>query len=165
MGFEAPVDNLPFVSTKDLRTCVHCGFCLPACPTYQVFGVEMDSPRGRIMQMAAAKQGAIALDDPLLRQHLSLCLACRACETACPSGVPYGRLIEGARAALPPPSATAAAIQQAVLRGVFSRPRLLDAMGLGMRAYQRLGMQAVARRVGLPGRLAEMEALLPRAQG
>src|SRR5437868_1700533 len=94
-------DPMPAVAMEDLRTCVHCGFCLPACPTYQLFGVEMDSPRGRIMQMEAAKRGEIELDHPGLQLHLSLCLACRACETACPSGVKYGRLIEGARAALP----------------------------------------------------------------
>lgn len=158
------VDSLPHVALSDLRTCVHCGFCLPACPTYQVYGVEMDSPRGRIMQMEAAKRGEIALDDRALQQHLSLCLACRACETACPSGVPYGRMIEGARASLPI-GASAAVVRTLVLRGVFTRPRLLDAVGVALRGYQRSGAQAVVRRVGLPRAMAEMEALLPPAQG
>jgi glycolate oxidase iron-sulfur subunit len=149
----------------DLRSCVHCGFCLPTCPTYQVFGVEMDSPRGRIMQIEAAKRGEIALDDPQLQQHISLCLACRACETACPSGVPYGRIVEGARASLPPPSPTFGLIQRLVLRGVFAHPTMLDLAGASMRLYQRGGAQRIVRRFGLPGKLGEMESLLPRAQG
>jgi glycolate oxidase iron-sulfur subunit len=117
------------------------------------------------MQIEAAKRGEIALDDPLLSRHLSLCLACRACETACPSGVPYGRIIEGARASLPPPSPTFNTVQRFVLRGVFTRPWALDLAGAGMRAYQRSGAQSVARGVGIPGKLGKMEALLPRAQG
>lgn len=159
------IDPLPFVQLADLRTCVHCGFCLPTCPTYQLFGVEMDSPRGRIMQMEAAKRGEIALDEPALHQHLSLCLACRACETACPSGVPYGRIIEGARASMPSPSRATSAIQAAVLRGLFPRPALMSFAGFSMRAYQRSGAQRLARKAGLPGRIGAMEALLPRAQG
>src|SRR5665213_634174 len=127
------VDHLPFVDMRDLRTCVHCGFCLPTCPTYQVFGLEADSPRGRIMQIEAAKRGEITLDDPDLLKHLSLCLACRACETACPSGVQYGRLIEGARASLPPPKLVASTIRSLVLRGLFPRPGLLDLAGTSMR--------------------------------
>jgi glycolate oxidase iron-sulfur subunit len=159
-------DPMPAVALSDLRTCVHCGFCLPACPTYQLFGVEMDSPRGRIMQIDAAKRGRIALDDPSLREHLSLCLACRACETACPSGVRYGHLIEGARAALPAGSPRAAAARTLVLGAVFSRPALLDVLGAGLRAYQGSGTRAAVQRLGLlPRPLREMEALLPRPQG
>ena len=158
-------DRMPAVAMEDLRTCVHCGFCLPACPTYQVLGVEMDSPRGRIVQMEAAKRGEIALDEPALALHLSLCLACRACETACPSGVPYGRLIEGARAALPKPAGAAGLLQRTVLRGIFPRPQALAAFGLGLRLYQRSGVQRAVRAVGLPAPLGEMESLLPPAQG
>ena len=158
-------DRMPAVAMEDLRTCVHCGFCLPACPTYQVLGVEMDSPRGRIVQMEAAKRGEIALDEPALALHLSLCLACRACETACPSGVPYGRLIEGARAALPKPMGAAGLLQRTVLRGIFPRPQALAAFGLGLRLYQRSGVQRAVRAVGLPAPLGEMESLLPPAQG
>ncbi len=81
------------------QKCVHCGLCLPACPTYQVFHTEMDAPRGRIALMIAAAEGRIPLEGALER-HLSLCLGCRACETACPSGVPYGFLLETARLAI-----------------------------------------------------------------
>src|SRR5882672_7434850 len=79
-----------------LFDCVHCGLCAEACPTYITTRCEMDSPRGRIYLMKSLAEGSIELDDDAAR-HLDLCLGCRGCETACPSGVHYGRLIEGAR--------------------------------------------------------------------
>ena len=83
--------------TYDLmRQCIHCGFCLPTCPTYAILGVEMDSPRGRIYQMQAVAEGRMAIS-PEFVEHMYCCLGCRACETACPSGVQFGKLIEGAR--------------------------------------------------------------------
>src|ERR1700685_524706 len=81
----------------DLLRCVHCGLCLNACPTYRELRVEMDSPRGRIYQMAQVASGAVEIG-PSYIEHIDLCLACRGCETACPSGVQYGRLVEAARA-------------------------------------------------------------------
>lgn len=81
-----------------LDPCVHCGFCLPACPTYLATGDESDSPRGRILLMRALERGELAADDPGLVQHLDACLGCRGCEPACPSGVGYGRGLEAARA-------------------------------------------------------------------
>jgi glycolate oxidase iron-sulfur subunit len=83
-----------------LRSCVHCGLCHQACPTYVELGTEADSPRGRIALMRAIEEGKLDAGDPEARAHLDLCLGCRACETACPSGVPYGMLIEEARAAV-----------------------------------------------------------------
>src|SRR6266581_9725118 len=84
--------------TYDLiRQCIHCGFCLPTCPTYAVLGVEMDSPRGRIYQMQAVADGRLEIS-PDFVEHINCCLGCRACETACPSGVQFGKLIEAARA-------------------------------------------------------------------
>jgi glycolate oxidase iron-sulfur subunit len=83
--------------TYDLmRQCIHCGFCLPTCPTYAVLGVEMDSPRGRIFQMQAVADGKLDVSDDFV-EHMNCCVGCRACETACPSGVQFGKLIEAAR--------------------------------------------------------------------
>ncbi len=79
-----------------MRQCIHCGFCLPTCPTYAVLGVEMDSPRGRIYQMQAVAEGRMEIS-PDFVEHMYCCLGCRACETACPSGVQFGKLIEAAR--------------------------------------------------------------------
>jgi glycolate oxidase iron-sulfur subunit len=87
----------PHTHTYNLmRQCIHCGFCLPTCPTYAVLGVEMDSPRGRIYQMQAVADGRMAIS-PEFVDHMYCCLGCRACETACPSGVQFGKLIEAAR--------------------------------------------------------------------
>src|SRR5213080_1917175 len=86
-----------YTHTYDLiRQCIHCGFCLPTCPTYAVLGVEMDSPRGRIYQMQAVAEGRMEIS-PSFVDHIYCCLGCRACETACPSGVQFGKLIEAAR--------------------------------------------------------------------
>ena len=82
---------------EGLDPCVHCGFCLPACPTYLATGDESDSPRGRIVLMRGLERGDIAPDDPALREHLDACLGCRGCEPVCPSGVAYGRGLEAAR--------------------------------------------------------------------
>ena len=79
-----------------LDDCVHCGFCLPTCPTYQLWGEEMDSPRGRIYLMNLAEKGESGLEGPF-QQHIDRCLGCMACVTACPSGVQYDRLLESVR--------------------------------------------------------------------
>ncbi|MCS7313067.1 MAG: 4Fe-4S dicluster domain-containing protein, partial [Acidobacteria bacterium] len=81
------------------RDCVHCGFCLPACPTYRVIGNEMDSPRGRIWLIRSVAEGQ-ADTSPSFIRHMDLCLLCRACETACPSGVRFGALMETVRSRL-----------------------------------------------------------------
>ena len=85
------------LSVEGVNQCVHCGLCLASCPTFAELGTEMDSPRGRIFLIKSLAEGRIGLSDSSV-EHLSLCLDCRACETACPSGVPYGRLIEAAKA-------------------------------------------------------------------
>src|SRR3954469_24765703 len=83
-----------------IDACVHCGFCLQACPTYLTLEDENDSPWGRIFLMRSLLEGNAALDDTAVHKHIAQCLGCRACETACPSGVPYGALLEATRATL-----------------------------------------------------------------
>jgi glycolate oxidase iron-sulfur subunit len=165
---EGPV-KIDFVDRKLIKQCIHCGMCLSACPTYKVLGSELDSPRGRIYQMRALQEGRIAPDDPNFRLHIDRCLNCRACETACPSGVQYGQLLEATRAFLPPRNRTESALRAVVLNRVFTTPAWLDLLGTGMRLYQKSGLQAVLRRTGLldrlPLKLGKLEALLPPMQG
>jgi len=153
-------------SIDGLRACVHCGICLPQCPTYRVLGEEMDSPRGRLYLMRAAAEGRAELT-PDLARHLDLCLGCRACETACPSGVPFGHLLETTRGQLARRGirapATAAARLDFVLRWA-PRPRRLRPIFVVLRAYQRSGVQRLVRSLGLLRRLpklAALESLLP----
>jgi len=154
---------------KLLKECVHCGLCLDYCPTYRVLGHEADSPRGRIYQIRQVYEGKLSADNPDFRQHMYACLDCRACQTACPSGVQYGAIIEAARAVAEPVSASEKTVGRAILGSVFTRPRLLDAAGIGLRLYQRSGLQALTRKSGvlklLPQRLREMESMLAPAQG
>lgn len=83
-----------------IDACVHCGFCLQACPTYLTLEDENESPRGRIFLMRSLLEGTVEPGDPSVQAHIDRCLGCRACETACPSGVPYGHLLEATRATL-----------------------------------------------------------------
>ena len=97
MAASEPLPIIDKPSQVDLDHCVHCGLCLNACPTYRELGLEMDSPRGRVYQMVKVASGELKIGDSYV-EHINLCLACRACESACPSGVKYGRLVEAARA-------------------------------------------------------------------
>lgn len=133
---------------QDLRKlandCVHCGFCLPTCPTYQLWGEEMDSPRGRIHLMTQVMDGA-AVAGPLL-EHLDRCLGCMACVTACPSGVRYDRLIEGARAwPLGEARSTAQRAARAAIFAIFPYPRRLRLAAGPLRAAQRAGVARLIR--------------------
>jgi glycolate oxidase iron-sulfur subunit len=151
----------------DLLKCVHCGLCLPSCPTYAELGQEPDSPRGRIYLIKALADGRVGLADSVA-EHLSLCLGCRACESACPSGVPYGHLIEAGRAELEarrPGSGWRGLVRRVAFAGLLPRPALLRAVATGLRLYQRSGLQRLVRASGvlrlLPASLAASEALLP----
>ncbi len=159
--------------TYDLmRQCIHCGFCLPTCPTYAVLGVEMDSPRGRIYQMQAVADGRMDIT-PEFVEHMYCCLGCRACETACPSGVQFGKLIEAAREQiqievaerrLPDTRAEGGAQARAsgelepasarLLRAFFFQSmlpsRLITSLIFaGLKAYQRSGIQSLVHRTGV----------------
>jgi len=152
----------------DLDRCVHCGLCLNACPTYRELGLEMDSPRGRIYQMNQVANGAPITPDYI--KHLDLCLGCRGCETACPSGVPYGRLIEGARAHLEQHRKRGPItkwVRAFLLTRLVPSRTLLQIAGAGLYLYQASGMQRVLRASGLVkllGPLGDIEALAPSAE-
>jgi glycolate oxidase iron-sulfur subunit len=153
-------------SMDGLRACVHCGICLPECPTFRVLGEEMDSPRGRVYLMRAAAEGRTALT-PTLARHLDLCLGCRACETACPSGVPFGQLLEAARGQIARQDVRARDTDRGTLDwalAVFPNPERLGRMLTLLRLYQRSGIRKLVRSLGIlrgAPQLASMEALLP----
>ncbi|HBY63594.1 MAG TPA: hypothetical protein DEH78_27530 [Solibacterales bacterium] len=150
----------------DLDKCVHCGLCLNACPTYRELGLEMDSPRGRVYQMVKVAEGAMSVS-PSYIEHIELCLACRGCESACPSGVPYGRMVEAARAEIerqtgrPFLTRLARAI---VFRHLLPSRTNLKIAGLLLSVYERSGLRRFAQSSGLlklMGRLGAAEALAP----
>jgi glycolate oxidase iron-sulfur subunit len=151
--------------------CVHCGLCLPACPTYVLTGNEADSPRGRIQMMRGMADGVIELT-PAVSEHLDLCLDCRGCETACPSGVIYHELIEETRWRMEEKGQTRQTLQGRLMRwlsmNVFVHPTRLKLAVLPARLMQKIGLYALLRKVGLfkllPMQFRKMEQMLP-AQG
>jgi glycolate oxidase iron-sulfur subunit len=158
---------------EDYARCVHCGLCLNACPTYRLWNLEADSPRGRIRQMVSVEQSAQA--DPAQKavpitasfvDHIDKCLDCRACETACPSGVQYGKLVEYARARIErdyPRPFFSRLTRNFVFRHLLPHPKRIAAAARLLRVYQRSGLQKLARGTGILKLLglAGREALLP----
>ena len=162
-GPDAPAES-------DLYKCVHCGFCLQACPTYVETGLETESPRGRIALMKAVNEGRISIG-PTVTDHWDLCIQCRACEAVCPSGVPYGRLIEATMAQVErkrKPSAIARAASSLLLRGIVPHQGRLALVAKAMRMYRGLGIQAAVRKSGalrlVSKSLAELEMTSPEVQ-
>ena len=139
---------MPFdlLRDDDLATCVHCGLCLDACPTFRSTGLETESPRGRIQLMTEWKRGSLPFTEDQAR-HIDLCLGCRTCEAVCPSGVPYGRIIEAGRAEVerirrPSPKRWLA---RTALRQLVAHPRRLRAFGSMTRAAQAVGVTTIVR--------------------
>jgi glycolate oxidase iron-sulfur subunit len=149
----------------DYAHCVHCGLCLNSCPTYKLWGLEADSPRGRIRQIVLVDQGRLPLGDSFVK-HIDQCLDCRACESACPSGVEYGKLVEAARAQIEQNYRRpffSRLVRDFVFRGLLPHPKRIAILARLLYVYQRSGLQWLARATGilrLAG-LADREKLLP----
>jgi len=151
---------------EDMYKCVHCGFCLQACPTYLETGLEAESPRGRIALMKAVEEGRTEIT-PAIVGHWDKCLQCRACEVVCPSGVPYGRLMEATRANVETVFKRGFKKRRARdigFNGVLPNPKRLNRIGRALRLYQKSGLQAFARKTGAvrlaPG--GSLEKYLPK---
>ena len=164
--FPSSLDAAGSFDGKGILDCVHCGLCLPTCPTYLTTGTEMASPRGRIYMMRAVEEGQ-AGTSPVFVKHLDQCLGCLACQPACPSGVPYGRLLESARAEIERMFERPAGDRfwRRLILSLFPHPERLGPVLSGLYWYQRLGLSRVLHASGVlalvSSRLARMEALLP----
>jgi glycolate oxidase iron-sulfur subunit len=151
---------------EDYSRCVHCGLCSNHCPTYRLWGREADSPRGRIKQMSLVDQGRLELGESFVT-HIDRCLNCRACETACPSGVEYGKLLELARAQIEQkykrPLASRIA-RDVVYRRLLPYPQRIALAAQLLKFYQRSGIAAIARATGILRLLGlhEREQLMPK---
>jgi Fe-S oxidoreductase len=166
-GFQGP--DVP--AEPDLYRCVHCGLCLSACPTYVVLGLETESPRGRVALMKAVNEGRLGINERVV-SHWEMCLLCRACEAVCPSGVPYGRIMEKTRAqvlACGKQSSRLKKVSRLLLQALLPHPGRLLWGARAVQTYQRSGLQKLlrgSRGLGmLPGQLAELEAQLPALDG
>lgn len=161
-------ESLAGPARADLDKCVHCGLCLNACPTYRELSVEMDSPRGRIYQMNQVANGALMT--PSYIEHMELCLACRGCESACPSGVPYGRMIEAARAQIEARrqrSRWSRSVRNLFFERILPSRAALQLLGTGLYVYQASGLQRLVRATGVLkplGKMGDIEALAPSAE-
>ncbi len=158
----------PDVLSMDLLTdCIHCGLCLPACPTYMELGNELDSPRGRIYLMRGVAEGLIGYT-PIVQRHLDLCLGCRACETACPSGVQYGRLIEVVRVGVEKARGSGSGygwLRRMALRHLLPHPTRLSKVAVLLDFYRRSGLRNFLKASGffrlVPKQLLDLEAMMP----
>ncbi|ASS77218.1 glycolate oxidase [Tumebacillus algifaecis] len=147
--------------TEEILNCMQCGFCLPSCPTYRQTGKESASPRGRIALMKGVAEGSL-LADAEFEANMYLCLGCRACETACPAGVPYGSLIETAREVAEQAKQEDSPLRDFLFHEVFPHPNRLELLGAGLWAAQVSGLQTLADKTGLmrilPRPMREMQS-------
>ena len=148
--------------------CIHCGLCLSVCPTYLQLGSEVDSPRGRIYLINAMEEGRISATSPTFEKHMNLCLECRACETACPSGVKFSELMNDARATMQENRSRPIwerLLRSLIFKTVLPSRSLLRLNFRLLRFYQQSGLRKLVRASGilnlLPESLRKMEALLP----
>ena len=175
--FQEPLNNEPgFLGVDspaeaDLYRCVHCGLCLSSCPTYSTLQLETESPRGRIALMRAVHEGRVGISDRIV-SHWEMCLQCRACEAVCPSGVPYGRIMEYTRAQTLAQDKQGSALKRVdrfFLRAALPHPKRLRFGARLLQLYQRTGLRKLFRASGLlkllPEALAQMEAQLPDLNG
>src|SRR2546422_2814859 len=143
--------------------CIHCGLCLSSCPTYRVLGTEMDSPRGRIYLMRALDEGRAKITDSFI-EHMFRCLDCRACETACPSGVHFGHMMEEMRGKIVEEK-SAHWLSRFILQQVFPYPRRFQIASRLLQLYRVSGIQTMVRETGLlrllAPRMAAAESLMP----
>jgi glycolate dehydrogenase iron-sulfur subunit len=151
------------MSDKLYLDCVHCGLCLPSCPTYRVLGNEMDSPRGRVYLMRAYDEGRATITDSFV-EHMFRCLDCRACETACPSGVQFGHMMETMRSDIIK-QRPAHWLSRLVLNHIFPYPRRFHLAARFLQLYRQSGLQSFVRKTGMlkrfAPRMAAAEALMP----
>jgi glycolate oxidase iron-sulfur subunit len=155
---------------EELTNCMRCGFCQPACPTFNETGLEAASPRGRIALMKAVTDGILQPDESF-KQQMDLCLGCRACEPVCPSDVKYGQLIEQTREAIEYEenhSWWVKGIRSVTFRHLFPHQSRMKLLGSALKLYQRSGAQKAARKLGVmklfPKQLEQMERILPAAE-
>lgn len=148
-------------------SCVQCGYCLPACPTYESMGKETHSPRGRINLVKMAAEGRLK-DLSRLSEAIDMCLGCRACETVCPTGVEYGTIFEAAKSTLQKNKRYPKRVKwmrSLLFKRVFPSRKVMNALAAALWAYQRTGLQSVVRQTGalrlMPNHMGEFEALLP----
>jgi len=159
-GPACALPNSPLAAAlPGINQCVHCGFCLQACPTYQVLEDENESPRGRIFLMRSLLEGTVTPNDSQVRAHIDRCLGCRACEPACPSGVPYGQLLEATRATLRE-TERAPFIGRLILY-VFAHPTLMRLAMFGSRLLAATPVPTLLSRIG--GRIGFGMAMLASA--
>jgi glycolate oxidase iron-sulfur subunit len=170
MAEQAPAGNFhpdDAPGYESILQCMRCGFCLAVCPTYALTNRERSSPRGRAALARAVAEGRLEFT-PAVRDESFFCLDCKACTTACPSGVRVGTIMEFCRSqsqVFHPPSLPAGMLRDFILKRMLPSPALMETSMLPVRLYQRLGLQWAVRRLGidrfLPGALAKMEGILP----